>query len=368
MFRTISPEFLLKNPVFGVIVSVAARRTQKADRTKDHEKRMARKKVTMSDVAEEAGCSKATVSYCITHNRPISKETSRRVRAAIEKLGYHPESDRRSLGKKNIAILVNDLFLSFLNPFLDYITRKISDKGYIAQLYPLPPDFSRTPELIRNIGNTRNIAGILCMASVLESVDIFKWSHGIPSIIFIRDGCMLSPVQFNYRHCVKLALEHLEKLGHRNVLFITEKETVERLSVQAYFSELNENHRVNTRTLLPPRQPEESDLRTMSEELDAAYAEGFRAVIALNAFYSSLVYRWAARQKHPIPEELSVICLENSSLADWFIPRLTKIRVPVEEIATYTVETLIAKIGNQTLPSKKFQPYFIPGESTAPLR
>lgn len=324
------------------------------------------KKVTMNDVAKEAGCSKATVSYCITHNRPIGEETSRRVRTAIEKLGYRPESDRRSLGKKNIAILVNDLFRSFLNPVIKHITEEITKRGYITQIYPLPSDINRVSELIRNIGDTRNIAGILCMASALESVDIFKWSRGIPSIIFIRDGCMLSPVQFDYRHCVRLAIEHLAKLGHRKVLFITERETAERLSVQAYFAELRENDRVESRILLPPKEPGQRDIDELQSAFDAAYAEGFRAVVALNAFYSSLAYRWAARRNHPIPNDLSVICLENTDLADWFIPRLTKIFAPAEEIAAYTVETLIAKIGNTTLPPKKFQPYFIPGESTAP--
>jgi len=326
------------------------------------------KKITMNDVAREAGCSKATVSYCITHNRPIGEETSRRVRAAIEKLGYRPDSDRRSLGKKNIAILVNDLFRSFLNPVIKYITEEISERGYITQIYPLQSDINRVSELIRNIGNTRNIAGILCMASALESVDIFKWSHGIPSIIFIRDGCMLSPVQFDYRHCVRLALEHFAQLGHRKVLFITERETTERLSVQAYFTELKENRRIESRILLPPKDSEQRDIDELYAAFDTAYAEGFRAVIGLNAFYSSLAYRWATRRKHPIPEGLSVICLENTDLADWFIPRLTKILAPAEEIAAYTVETLIAKIENQTLPPKKFQPYFIPGESTAPPR
>ena len=119
---------------------------------------MAVKKVTMNDVAKEAGCSKATVSYCITHNRPIGEETSRRVRAAIEKLGYRPESDRRSLSKRNIAILVNDLFRSFLNPVIKYITEEITKRGYITQIYPLPSDIGRVSELVRNIGDTRNIA------------------------------------------------------------------------------------------------------------------------------------------------------------------------------------------------------------------
>ncbi len=323
------------------------------------------KKVSMVDVAKEAGCSKTTVSYCITHNKPIGEETRRRVRAAIEKLGYQPAGDRRALDKKNIAILVNDLFLPFLNPLPEEVARRIFERGYIPQLYPLPRDAGQVPELIRSIGNTRNIAGILCMASTLESVDIFKWSHGIPSIIFIRDECMLSPVQFDYALCTRLALKHLAEFGHKKVLFITEKETTERVSVQKYFAELKQDSRFETRILLPSRWTELLDLDEFHSGLDTARAEGFTAVITLNVLQAAMVYKWAALRKLAIPKDFSVICQENTSLADWFIPKLTKIHVPVSDIAAYTVETLIAKIANKTLPSKRFQPYFLPGESTA---
>ena len=64
---------------------------------------MPAKQVTMDDVAREAGVSKATVSYCISHDRPIREETRKKVRDAIEKLGHQPICDRRQTKKKIIA-------------------------------------------------------------------------------------------------------------------------------------------------------------------------------------------------------------------------------------------------------------------------
>ena len=57
------------------------------------------KKVTMRDVAERAGCSKATVSYCITNRRSISEETKARVRKAMNELNYHPNLRARNFSK-----------------------------------------------------------------------------------------------------------------------------------------------------------------------------------------------------------------------------------------------------------------------------
>ena len=67
---------------------------------------MSANRVTMRDVAKEAGVTSAAVSYALSGKRPISEETRRRVDQAIERLGYgspHPgqrqtgfQADRRS--------------------------------------------------------------------------------------------------------------------------------------------------------------------------------------------------------------------------------------------------------------------------------
>lgn len=47
-------------------------------------------RVTMKDVAREAGVTSAAVSYALSGKRPISEETRRRVEQAIKRLGYTP--------------------------------------------------------------------------------------------------------------------------------------------------------------------------------------------------------------------------------------------------------------------------------------
>ena len=65
---------------------------------------MSANRVTMRDVAKEAGVTSAAVSYALSGKRPISEETRRRVEQAIERLGFTPnmaaqtgfQADRRS--------------------------------------------------------------------------------------------------------------------------------------------------------------------------------------------------------------------------------------------------------------------------------
>jgi LacI family transcriptional regulator len=56
-----------------------------------------RNTVTILDVAREAGTSYGTVSRLLNHNENVAKATRERVLLAIEKLGYIPNQQARSL-------------------------------------------------------------------------------------------------------------------------------------------------------------------------------------------------------------------------------------------------------------------------------
>ena len=57
--------------------------------------------VTARDVAKRAGVSQATVSYVMSGSRPISEATKKRVRKAMDELGYVPNINARSLAGGN---------------------------------------------------------------------------------------------------------------------------------------------------------------------------------------------------------------------------------------------------------------------------
>ena len=77
----------------------------------------ARRSVTRSDVARLAGVSSAVVSYVVNDGpRPVAEKTAKRVREAMEKLGYVPNASARALrrGKtETIGLIIGDS----LNPF-----------------------------------------------------------------------------------------------------------------------------------------------------------------------------------------------------------------------------------------------------------
>lgn len=82
--------------------------------------------VTMRDVAEEAGVSKATVSHVINKTRYVSPELTQRVKETMKELGYKPNAVARSLTTRKthtIGLIVSDIS----NPFFSTLVRGVED-------------------------------------------------------------------------------------------------------------------------------------------------------------------------------------------------------------------------------------------------
>ena len=65
------------------------------------------KRVSIKDVAKEAGVSASTVSYVLnsTPTETISPETKKRVMEAVSKLGYVPNLNARSLSSRRSNLI-----------------------------------------------------------------------------------------------------------------------------------------------------------------------------------------------------------------------------------------------------------------------
>ena len=75
---------------------------------------------TLSDIAKIAGVGVNSVSRVVNGNRTVSLETARKVRAAIERVGYVPNEAARILKGQRahiLGLIVPDL----VNPFLPLV-------------------------------------------------------------------------------------------------------------------------------------------------------------------------------------------------------------------------------------------------------
>ena len=93
-------------------------------------------RITIKDVAREAGVSHVTVSYVLnkTPGRTISEATIERVKAAVRKLDYHLYAPARTLrsGKSKIVLVVwpYGVVEAGLSEFIDALTSAVTAIGF----------------------------------------------------------------------------------------------------------------------------------------------------------------------------------------------------------------------------------------------
>lgn len=84
-------------------------------------------KVTIKDIAQKVGVSKATISYYLNGNfHKMSYETKEMIRRVIEETGYKPSSIAKGLATrdtKTIGVVIADI----TNPFITFVMKGISD-------------------------------------------------------------------------------------------------------------------------------------------------------------------------------------------------------------------------------------------------
>ena len=127
-------------------------------------------KVTIKDVAKEAGVATSTVSRVLSNNPKISDETKERVNEAIKKLNYKPNAIARSLANNKTRILgvvvpseADDLLMNpfFINAMKGMSVYAQSKSYYIT--YAFSKDENSELDIMKEITNANLIEGVILL-------------------------------------------------------------------------------------------------------------------------------------------------------------------------------------------------------------
>lgn len=179
---------------------------------------------TISDVAKEAGVSTSTVSYVMSGNRPISKETRDIVEAAMHRLKYSPRSSARALAssRSNVLGLVVPLRADVnVGVVMQFVTAVVTTaRSFNQDVLLLTQDDAGS---IERVTSQSMVDGLLMM-------DIEARDPRIPVLARLQKPAVLigmpddprglSCVDFDFAGASRAAVRHLAELGHRGVAFI----------------------------------------------------------------------------------------------------------------------------------------------------
>lgn len=159
---------------------------------------MAIKKVTIRDVAREAGVSVTLVSFVMNAKEgkdgrldcPVNADTAKRVLQVAKKLGYRRNNAAASLrsGRSHsIAVIVSDLANQFFSEICRHIEQLAYKEGYTVIFASSEENPDKLDKLIDTVIGF-NVEGLIVAPCLDAGPAISRLSNmGVPTVIFDRD-------------------------------------------------------------------------------------------------------------------------------------------------------------------------------------
>ncbi len=332
--------------------------------------------VSIKEVAKQAGVSISTVSRVINKSIPVNPKTRIRVEDAINTLQYRPNLVAKGLreqSSKLIGLVVPEIRNShaFVS-IIQFIEENAADYGYsvIVGNNHDNPDIEEAfiDTLIR-----RNVDGIIFSrvsdeSKVLNTINSAK----LPAVIIDRSFHeeKYSSIVLNNVKAGQIAADHFFSLGHRHIACITGLSSIKlvRERLDGFGKELK-----SKQITLAKKNIFEGDFSFESGVVGVKHLlkkeSNITAIWAQNDLMGVGVINELTKQGIRVPENISVMGMDDIDIAKMTNPSLTSIRQPFYEISKSAVEILIKQIESKEIMNVNivFEPALKIRESTAPV-
>lgn len=182
-------------------------------------------RVTMADVAREAGVSLMTVSRVINEKGDVSDDTRQRVLTVVERMDYRPSGIARSLATHRtgtIGLVVPDIS----NPFFADVARGVADAAYLENysvfLCSSDEEPERELEFVASLEEKR-VDGLIVCSSRLPRQDLTVALTRHTNVVLINRrandlgaGAVLADDETGAR----MIVEHFVRRGHKNIALL----------------------------------------------------------------------------------------------------------------------------------------------------
>ena len=315
-------------------------------------------KVTMADVAKYAGVSKSTVSQYINKRYEyMGEDTRKKIKGAIEELGYHPNYIARSLKQKKtsmIGIIVADI----VHRFSTEICRSIEDYCFEHDYQAIICNADNNPTKEKTYIETlraKQVDGLIIFPTG-QNIDVYAKmiEEDYPVVFMDREipeidaPFILSTNVESSFQAVKLFLEN----GHTNIAILTQpltistrKERIEgyKKALQTFSIDICNDYIIS------------SEIANVKTELSQLFEKENppTAILAGNDLVFLETLAFLQENQLRVPEDVSLIVFDNFPFAHLSNPPMTMIAQPAFEMGRKATEILLKQINKDHYEAKK---------------
>ncbi len=303
-------------------------------------------RVTLRDVARQAGVSIKTVSRVVNGQADVAEETQRRVKAAIDQLGYRPNRIAQGLvtnRTRTIGLILADI----TNPYFAEVALSIQEhvraQDYNMFLYNSRGDPQEEMNALRSLA-MHGVDGIILFPTHQSVQNLAQFAPTYQTLVLIdheHPGASSVLVELYRGAC--LAAEHLIEQGHR---------TIGMLSEPIYSSQRGRRLRGFSETLRAHGLPAQADQVVYASPTTEGGREGalrllqqtpsITAIFAQNDLMALGAINACRQMGLKTPEECAVVGFDDIQFASVISPALTTVRIDRRALGQMAVDRLMA--------------------------
>ncbi len=315
-------------------------------------------RITMADIAKEAGVSRATASYVLNDRATavrISAKTRQRVLDAARNLGYRRNELARAMvtGKNHVlGVLARNPGPEPKARLLEGVQEEADASGYFVKLLH-HPDQEDIHEVARRCVEQR-LAGLIVLRPsqvALAELYVDLAHYGIPLALVddsVTQPGTISVTSDDMQGC-RLAVAHLAALGHQRIALIEGKRQPNPLLREAAFRQAMRDHSlpVPKSFIVYADWNLEQTERAVTDLFSVRQDPPTALFCSAGDPFAAVAIRALRRSGRCVPEDVSVVGYSDLLLATCLDPPLTTIAQPFHEIGRIAVRRLLARLANQ---------------------
>ncbi|MFF3402003.1 LacI family DNA-binding transcriptional regulator [Streptomyces sp. NPDC002659] len=315
-------------------------------------------RVTIADVAREAGVSKTTVSRVLNTKGEVDAGTASRVREVIASLGYVPSSGAVGLARgtsRTVGMLTPPLTWPWMGEVLQGVVDTVEAAGYGLLLFTCNRGAESVERFTSQV-SARAFDGLLVIEpeNTLGTITAMH-RKGLPVVLIDDRGHHpeFPSVATTNREGGASAARHLLASGRTRPLIVTGRR---------HFGCVRDRLE-GFQAVLPGGTIAEGDFTELSGQLavERHLAEGtpFDSVFAHNDLSAVGVLRALRAAGRSVPDDIAVVGFDDLPVAQHTEPPLTTVRQPMREMGETAARMLLAHLGGTPAPD---EPVVVPTE------
>lgn len=317
--------------------------------------------ITIRDVASESGYSASTVSI-VLNSAPLSRyipaDTKVRIESTAKRLGYRPNPLARSLRSQRsniVGVMVFDITDPFCTPILRGLENALYQSNYLSLLADAHNETNRFERYLEMLLD-RRVEGLIIIANwLVTDIKILAdlTEKQVPTVVAGRevDFDLTNTVSVDNEGGAALALEHLHRLGHREIAFLRGPKA---LTSSGQRWKGIRSYAQSAGIVLDPKKIEELP---ESQDANSSFEAGvhlttellrrgkpFTALVAYDDITALGALRALKKRGLRVPEDCSVIGFDDVAQAGLAIPSLTTVRQPMEAMGAMSAGIVLDAI------------------------